>query len=168
LRGDVLLEADDENASDAGTLVRREVDRPGFTFAVILSGVLALTSCGGQQGGEAPTPAASGKRTERASTCPHPLPLSAEAVARAADQARLEAPELYGADARGVKVAAASIATSGRRGGWVRSECGDSVARRTVVVELFLPAMLPSASLSQGVVFISRFPRGYRVWEVAR
>jgi hypothetical protein len=49
----------------------------------------------------------------------------------------------------------------------VRHQCGAKVARRTVVVQLLFPKMLPSASLSEGVVFVARFPRGYRVWEVA-
>jgi hypothetical protein len=34
-----------------------------------------------------------------------------------------------------------------------------------VVVDLLFPKMLPSASLSQGVVLVSRFRTGYRVWE---
>jgi hypothetical protein len=36
-----------------------------------------------------------------------------------------------------------------------------------VVVDLEFPRMLPSTSLSQGTVFISRVGRRYRVWEVA-
>jgi hypothetical protein len=45
--------------------------------------------------------------------------------------------------------------------------CGATVARRTVVVQLLFPWLLPSASLSQGVVFVGRFHGGYRVWFVA-
>jgi hypothetical protein len=40
--------------------------------------------------------------------------------------------------------------------------------RRTVVVHLLYPKLLPSQSLSQGVVYVSRFKSGYRVWEVVR
>ena len=36
--------------------------------------------------------------------------------------------------------------------------CGSRVRNRTVVVDLLFPKMLPSASLSQGVVFVSLFP----------
>jgi hypothetical protein len=118
-----------------------------------------------QQASSVPSPriAASGEG------CPeNVLPLPGEAVARAADQARIEAPALYeGIDARGVTVTAAYRATYGLRGAQVELECGAVTARRTVVVELFFPRMLPSASLSQGTVFVSRFPHGYRVWEVA-
>ncbi len=39
--------------------------------------------------------------------------------------------------------------------------------RRTVVVYITLRAMLPSASLSQRVSFVSRFRTGWRVWEIA-
>jgi hypothetical protein len=34
------------------------------------------------------------------------------------------------------------------------------------VVELLFPKMLPSASLSQGVVFVSLSNTGYQVWYV--
>ena len=42
-----------------------------------------------------------------------------------------------------------------------------ALRRRTVVVDLLFPKMLPSASLSEAVVLVSRFRTGYRVWEVA-
>jgi hypothetical protein len=35
------------------------------------------------------------------------------------------------------------------------------------VVDLLFPSLLPSASLSRGVVLVSRFPTGYRVWALA-
>ena len=41
-----------------------------------------------------------------------------------------------------------------------------ATARRTVVVDLFYPWLLPSASLTQGTLFVSRFRNGYHVWEV--
>jgi hypothetical protein len=41
------------------------------------------------------------------------------------------------------------------------------VRNRTVAVDLLFPKMLPSASLSEGVVFVSLFPAGYQVWDVA-
>src|SRR5207244_13508942 len=93
-----------------------------------------------------------------------------ESVARAADQARIEAPAIYGQLGVGARILAADIATTGNagsRGEQVRQQCGGGVAERTVVVELFLPKGLPSASLSQGTLFVSRFSSGYRVSEVA-
>jgi hypothetical protein len=41
------------------------------------------------------------------------------------------------------------------------------VRSRTVVVDLLFPKMLPSASLSEGAVFVSLFRTGYQVWDVA-
>ena len=45
--------------------------------------------------------------------------------------------------------------------------CSNMVRDRTIVIDLFFPKMLPSASLSEGVVLVSLFRRGYQVWEVA-
>lgn len=102
--------------------------------------------------------------------CPkHALRLPGVGVADAAVRALTEAPSDYqGVDTRGARVqAAARSAFAGPRGRQVRRQCGGKVARRTVVVQLLFPRMRPSASLSQGVVFVTRFHRGYRVWEIA-
>ena len=100
--------------------------------------------------------------------CPtHALALPAEAVARAADQARIQAPFLYKGMGPAVVVRSQRAAWDGPRGAEVKAQCGPQVFRRTVVVDLLFPKMLPSASLSQGTVFISRVPTGYRVWEQA-
>ena len=101
------------------------------------------------------------------STCPtKALPLTAESVARAADQARIQAPMLY----KGFGPARVELAWQAkfRLNVWASTpfNCSDTVRRRTVVVDLLFPKMLPSASLSEGVVLVSRFPSGYRVWEV--
>lgn len=101
-------------------------------------------------------------------SCPtHALPLTAESVARAADQARVEAPALY--KGNGPAVVELAWQAKFRLNVWAstRFDCSDTVRRRTVVVDLLFPKMLPSASLSKGVVLISRFPSGYRVWDVA-
>jgi len=45
--------------------------------------------------------------------------------------------------------------------------CSSRVRNRTVVVDLLFPKMLPSASLSEGVVLVSLFRAGYPVWDVA-
>jgi hypothetical protein len=102
--------------------------------------------------------------------CPtNSLLLPGNGVARAAEQALDEAAFDYqGLDTSRARVQAADrSAFAGPRGAQVRQQCGAKVARHTVVVQLLFPRMLPSASLSQGVVFVARFPRGYRIWEIA-
>jgi hypothetical protein len=42
--------------------------------------------------------------------------------------------------------------------------CGPVVGSRTWVVEIRFPKLEPSASLSQGQAFVSRFRSGWRVW----
>jgi hypothetical protein len=98
--------------------------------------------------------------------------LPPDALAGAIRAALREAPSLYGGprgiDTRDMRATRAALArVAGVRGRQVRRECGRRVQRRTAVVELEFPRMLPSASLSQGTVFISRVGPGYRVWEVA-
>lgn len=97
------------------------------------------------------------------------LALPAAGVQHAADRALAEAAKLYpGLDTRGAEVMAADrSAFAGARGRQVSKLCGKKVAARTVVVQMLFPRMLPSASLSESVVFAGRFARGYRVWYVA-
>jgi hypothetical protein len=57
------------------------------------------------------------------------------------------------------------------RGQVVRRDCGRRMERRTVVVYLESASARfrhRRPSLSQGVVFVSRFSGGYRVWRVVR
>jgi hypothetical protein len=95
--------------------------------------------------------------------------LPGDALAGATRAALREAPHLYsGVDTRDRRATIAALATvDGARGRQVRGECGPRVQRRTVVVMLEFPHLLPSASLSQGTVFVARVGRRYRVWEVA-
>ncbi len=67
---------------------------------------------------------------------------------------------------RGMRATEAVLARAddAGRGGYARATCGRRVENRTVVVYLEFPAMRPSASLSQGVVLVSRFAGEYRVW----
>jgi len=97
------------------------------------------------------------------------LPLTTAGVQHAASQALAEAAKLYpGLNTRGAEVMAADrSAFAGVRGREVRNLCGAKVAARTVVVQMLFPRMLPSASLSESVVFAGRFAHGYRVWHVA-
>lgn len=102
-------------------------------------------------------------------TCPTgALVLPANGVARAAARAVAEAKARYPhLDTTGVRVTRARPArAAGPRGAQVSAQCGAKVRLRTVVVELRFPRLLPSASLSEGVVDVSRFAGGYRVWNV--
>jgi len=96
--------------------------------------------------------------------CPktRPLPLPADAV----DRARIQAPFVY----RGFGPAVVELAwlAKFKLNVWASTpfQCSNLVRSRTVVVDLLFPKMLPSASLSEGVVLVSLFPTGYRVWEV--
>jgi hypothetical protein len=108
--------------------------------------------------------------TASARACPAGIrPLPANGVQGAADQALAQAATLYrGISTRGAEVMAADrSAFAGVRGTEVSHLCGTRVAARTVVVQMLFPRMLPSASLSQAVVFVGRFAHGYRVWYVA-
>jgi hypothetical protein len=107
------------------------------------------------------------------STCPKrakaALPLSAHVTKKAAQAALVAAPKPYkGLNVKDATIVWSRIATAaGPRGGEVAFQCGKTIHARTIVVELRFPKELPSASLSEGVVFVSRFKSGYQVWEVA-
>ena len=49
-------------------------------------------------------------------------------------------------------------------GGIAYAMCGNVVGSRTWIVELVFPEELPSASASQGQLFVSRYADGWRVW----
>lgn len=113
---------------------------------------------------------ANSKATRPAGTCPRTaLALPATAVIGAARVALAGLHQDYpGEDVRGAEVLAADrTELAGPRGAQVRRQCGQAVAARTVVVQMLLPRLLPSASLSESVVFVSDFAKGYRTWEVA-
>ena len=103
-------------------------------------------------------------------TCPKgAAPLPPGGLASAVDVALAEAPSIYG-----TRIAEGGRATRAERfpfvsgrAQYIKDKCGRNAARRTVVVTLFFPAAKPSASLSQGTVFVSKFQTGYRVWTVA-
>ncbi|MGA2165772.1 MAG: hypothetical protein ABSH36_15075 [Solirubrobacteraceae bacterium] len=116
---------------------------------------------------------AAAKDAKAPGTCPTrakaALPLSANATKKASQAALVAAPERYkGLDVSGATVVWSKVATgAGVRGGEVAFQCGKTIQARTIVVELRFPKELPSSSLSEGVVFVSRFKGGYKVWEVA-
>jgi hypothetical protein len=136
---------------------------------VVLTGLVVALGLGRSEAATlSPTSASSAGATS--SDCPqHVLRLPDVGVAYAAQQALNEAAHDFGdLDTRNAIVQAADrSAFAGPRGSEVLQQCGADVARRTVVVQLKFPRELPSASLSEGVVFVARFPLGYRVWEVA-
>jgi hypothetical protein len=96
------------------------------------------------------------------------LALPADGVIGAAGRALAEAARDYpGLKTAGVEVMAADRAGfAGVRGSEVARQCGNRVRDRSVVVQMLFPRMLPSASLSEAVVAVSRFAQGYRVWEI--
>jgi hypothetical protein len=100
--------------------------------------------------------------------CPRgTLPLPPDAVAGATEAALARvAPPAGEKDVLGARVVRAGLARTMDRGGSIRYLCGRRIQRRTIVVELLYTKVLPSASLSQGSMAVSRFPDGYRVWDI--
>lgn len=93
--------------------------------------------------------------------------LGSDAVARAATAALAQAPTVYrGTNLKGMRATKSVLARSDDRGrgGYARIKCGRKAQAKTVVVYLEFPAMRPSASLSQGIVLVSKFANTYRVW----
>jgi hypothetical protein len=136
--------------------------------AVVLAGALAATLAFRPVATRAASPLRAGVSQVVLGRCPKDaLPLPAEAVARAADQARIQAPALY----KGFGPAVVELAWRAKfkLTVWAAApfRCDSRVRNRTVVVDLLFPKMLPSASLSEGVVFVSLFRTGYQVWDVA-
>jgi hypothetical protein len=106
--------------------------------------------------------------------CPErPLRLPADAVAPASRAALESQRGRYEELGTRPLVADAALAEfEGPRGRQAQRECGVRVARRTVVVHLESASARfrdRSPSLSQGIVFVSRFAgEGYQVWQVVR
>jgi hypothetical protein len=137
--------------------------RPRAVLAVIV----AVTLVAGARAQASPTTQPLPEPSQ--GRCPklHPQRLPGDAVARAALAALDQAPAVYhGTKLERMRVTQAILARldDPGRGGYARVQCGRRVQNRTVVVYLEFPAMRPSASLSQGVVLVSRFAGEYRVW----
>jgi hypothetical protein len=111
---------------------------------------------------------------DTAAECPErPLRLPADAVAPASRAALESQRGRYEELGTRPLVAEAALAEfEGPRGRQAQRECGVRVARRTVVVHLESASARfrdRSPSLSQGIVFVSRFAgEGYQVWQVVR
>jgi hypothetical protein len=70
-----------------------------------------------------------------------------------------------GVDLKGMRATEAILAADdSARGRYAGVHCGHLVQKRSVVLYLQFPALLPSASLSEGVVLVARFSGQYRVW----
>lgn len=77
--------------------------------------------------------------------------------------------ETYGDDSRYQNYEVKRILTlkapeSSPYSGIAEQQCGKEVAGKSLLVELFFPEFLPSASLSQGQVFMVKTNEGWKVW----
>jgi len=112
--------------------------------------------------GPAPNPVAS-----PFNRCPSPAPLSfgQNATADAIATVRAAVPQIYtNINTAGYRITSAAPAGGSGYGAIPAGMCGALVGARTYVVQLSFPAMAPSASLSQGQLFVSRFGQGWQVW----
>lgn len=148
--------------------VRRARGVLGISLIASLAGSLLMPAWGSPH---FPAPAL---RTDlgrpRSPACPGDvLRLPPDAVAGATGEVLTDIAALFPAiDTTRSRVALAARAPfDPDRGPQVKRECGEDIWRRTVVVHVVFPKMRPSASLSQGVVFVGLGPDGYFAWEVA-
>lgn len=132
---------------------------------VALSALLAGALSGAGVPAEAAGPLPGAVEARCPTVTPDALP--ADALAGATLAALGQARDIYRSlDLHGMRATEALLAPfSPDRGGYAR-KCGSAVYDRSVVVSLEFPAMKPSASLSRGVVLVSRFHGAYRVWAV--
>jgi hypothetical protein len=140
----------------------------------INAGVLCAALAAGGTGVAATDPGPPASARAAGDDCPkRPLRLPADAVAPASRTALDSQRGRYEQLGTRPLVARAALGEFDRaRGEEARRDCGRVVARRTVVVHLESASARfrdRSPSLSQGVVFVSRFSGdGYRVWRVVR
>lgn len=121
----------------------------------IVAGALAVTAL--------TVAGASAAPHSRAFRCPKSeLPLTVNSIAPASQAALAREKPSSRPQVTGANTAPTDV----QRGAIAKAECGTRVWRRTVVVYITLRALLPSASLSERVSFVSRFRTGYRVWQV--
>lgn len=134
---------------------------PSELFALLGAAALLVTAWGGAKIEAAPTQA-----PPTSSACPKETPLEPGLNARdraiaAVRKSLRTGPEEW----RTYEIQSAYPATNGQGFSIVAFHmCGDVVGTRTWVVEIRFPKLEPSASLSQGQAFVSRFRSGWRVW----
>ena len=148
---------------ELSTATWRRARRAASERLVLLSAVVVLvTAWGGAKTEAGPTPAS----LATSPYCPKEAPLELGRHARdraiaAVRESLRTGPEEW----RTYKVESAYPAKSGERfGAIVFGMCGPAVGSRTWVVEMHFPNFEPSASVSQGQAFVSRFRSGWRVW----
>ena len=103
-------------------------------------------------------------------SCPAPQSgLQSDAVDRAIGAAVAQASTAFpDRDTTGAYAAGATRSESGRMAQQIIKDCGVEVQRRTVVVDLVLPAMLPDSAQTFGSVAVSYIDDDYRVWQTSR
>ena len=134
-----------------------------FTLlALVGAAAVLVTSWGGARTEALPAPASSPTSADCAKEAPLEPGRHARDRAIAAVRKSLRTgPEEW----RTFEIRSAYPATSGEGFALVAFPmCGPVVGRRTWVVEIRFPKLEPSASLSQGQAFVSRFRSGSRVW----
>lgn len=112
-------------------------------------------------------PAAADLANNATGSCPtqQPLPAEANAATAAAETARAAVAMIYtDINTAGYTIDNVSPASAGGYGQIAYGQCGSAVGTDTWVVQLTFPAEQPSASLSHGQLFISRFSYGWQVW----
>jgi hypothetical protein len=130
-------------------------------FALFGAGTLFVTAWGGAR-----TEARFTQASPTSPDCPKEAPLEPGRDARArAIAAVRESLRTGPKEWRTYEIRSAYPATSGEGFSVVAFPmCGPVVGTRTWVVEIRFPKLEPSASLSQGQAFVSRFRSGWRVW----
>jgi hypothetical protein len=145
------------------TATLRRARLVGSKLLVVLSAVAMLvTAWGGTKAEAGLTPVSS----QNSANCPKETPLAPGRRARdraiaAVRESLRTGPEEW----RTYTIQSAYPASSSEGfGAIVYNWCGPVVGSRTWVIEMHFPKLEPSASLSQGQAFVSRFRSGWRVW----
>lgn len=141
----------------------RRVRLADSKLLVLLSATAVLVAAwGGTKTEAGPTPASS----QNSANCPKETPFEPGRHARdRAIAAVRESSRAGPKEWRTYKIESAYPAASSE-GFWaiVYNWCGPVVGSRSWVVEMYFPNFEPSASLSQGQAFVSRFRSGWRLW----
>jgi hypothetical protein len=168
-------------AEDAMLIRRGPTDRR-VTVAILATVVFGiLSACGGanttrSQGNVYPVPPAStnadGQVIAQASmvpiACPTATPLDPGPDAASAVRVTVATNLLRvysNINTAGYQITRVYEASPGLGfGGLPFGMCGQAVGSRTWIAELYFPAELPSADLSHGQLFLTRFASGWKIW----
>ena len=143
-----------------------------FAVVALLMCAHFLSGCSTVNRSTVPSPSTSAMSRYAACPTQTPLPPGPQARASAEAAARRELASVYGNPSapttlhttgyRVTRVYAAEAKTG--LGAIPSSLCGPLVGTRTWIVELDFLHERPSASMSQGQVFVARFADGWHVW----